>query len=83
MELLRFSDPPRKYSFEISVAEKDSKGKPTGQQKTFASDSAAAIASFYYRYSHDNRKRKGGKTPTKDEAAKILKEIFPAEKETE
>ena len=73
----------KNFDFEIVVAVLDSKGKPTGKRKSFASDSAYKIWEFYARHvgSIQHKKKITNNNPNADEASKILKEIFPVEVE--
>jgi len=73
----------KSFDFEIVVAVLDSQGKPTGKRKSFANDSAYKIWEFYARHvgSVQHKKKVSKNNPSAEEAAKILKEIFPTQTE--
>lgn len=55
-------------TFEINIAQRDSRGKPTNRRLEFATDSAADLADFFYkqvateRESDDNNKQLRGRS---------------------
>ena len=65
-------------TFELIINLRDSKGALTGQQKTYASDSAYYIWKHWMKHVNNipTKKNKGMIVPTAKEAEKILKELY-------
>ena len=65
-------------TFELTVNLRNSKGKLTGEQKTYASDSAYNVWKHWVRHLGNVpvKKNKGVPVPTAKEADKILKDLY-------
>ena len=67
-------------TFEITITLKDSRGNPTGKTKTYKTDSAYKLWKFYMNHQGKPKRRKKpgnpANLPTKEEADKILKDIY-------
>jgi hypothetical protein len=64
------------YAFEIVVAQRDSKGQPTGKKLNYSSDSSYKIWEFYHRNVTARLPRKKGGATTDNDAQQILKEMY-------
>ena len=62
--------------FELVIDVLDSQGKPTGKRKSFTSDYGSEIYKLWMRYRGGLSKRKKSAATTKEDAEKILKNMY-------
>ena len=76
---LNFSDSPEKPRLEIDLIVRDAHGQPTEKRKEFKSTDGHSLWEFWMRHQgRPNRKKKTNKkekTPTKDQADQIVKDM--------
>ena len=76
------SAPSNSPSFELVIEILDSQGNPTGKRKSYGSDDADKVSNFWQRNKGNyKKKKKKTQTATKEEADKILKEMYKNDKD--
>lgn len=65
--------------FEIVIDVLDSQGIPTGKKKSFSSDHANKIYSFWFRHRGHGKKRHKDRAATKVEGEKIVEKMYKDE----
>jgi len=63
-------------SFEITLSAKDASGNPTPQKRTYKTNSAEKLASFWYRNQGKPKRRKKSRVPDAKEAEKIVSKMY-------
>ena len=80
-----FNQEPADKAFEISLIVRDSEGNPTDKRRSYSSDNPYKIWQFFNRFQGKPKRKKKRKTKatTKENAEKILTEMFNENSESE